>query len=187
MCQPHDFPIVLGVGIEIIWTKANKYLQWRGAILGRAGPHYRARMARETLLKWLESHETSRDKLFGQPITIVSFNRHSRVLLYANLPSSQQNHSFSLHRSEFLTKSCNLFDISGRFQWRKLMRNEFLFTVTGVKKMIWFWPLTRCHFQPRVTEGHKWLEMAPRRSKNRWIVLNIQWRWTMSFSFLNEV
>ena len=39
--------------------------------------------------------------------------------------------------------------------------NEYLFTVTGVKKMKWFLSLTRCHFQPRVTEGHEWLEMAP--------------------------
>ena len=39
--------------------------------------------------------------------------------------------------------------------------NEYLFTVTGVKKMKWFLTLTRCHFQPRVTEGHEWLEMAP--------------------------
>ena len=37
--------------------------------------------------------------------------------------------------------------------------NEYLFTVTGVKKMKWFLSLTRCHF--RVTEGHEWLEMAP--------------------------
>ena len=41
------------------------------------------------------------------------------------------------------------------------LRNEYLFTVTGVKKMKWFLSLTRCHFQPRVTEGHEWLEMAP--------------------------
>ena len=39
--------------------------------------------------------------------------------------------------------------------------NEYLFTVTGVKKMKWFLSLTRCHFQRRVTEGHEWLEMAP--------------------------
>ena len=39
--------------------------------------------------------------------------------------------------------------------------NEYLITVTGVKKMKCFLSLTRCHFQPRVTEGHKWLEMAP--------------------------
>ena len=37
---------------------------------------------------------------------------------------------------------------------------EFLFTVTGVKKMKWFLSLTRCHFQPRVTEYHYQLEMA---------------------------
>ena len=37
----------------------------------------------------------------------------------------------------------------------------YLFTATGVKKMKWFLSLTRCHFQPRVTEGHEWLEMAP--------------------------
>ena len=39
--------------------------------------------------------------------------------------------------------------------------NEYLITVTGVKKMKWFLSLTRFHFQPRVTEGHEWLEMAP--------------------------
>ena len=39
--------------------------------------------------------------------------------------------------------------------------NEYLFTVTGVKKMKWFLSVTRCHLQPRVTEGHEWLEMAP--------------------------
>merc|ERR1711951_86203 len=39
--------------------------------------------------------------------------------------------------------------------------NEYLFTVAGVKKMKWFLSLMRCHFQPRVTEGHEWLEMAP--------------------------
>ena len=32
--------------------------------------------------------------------------------------------------------------------------NEYLFTVTCVKKMKWFLSLARCHFQPRVTEGH---------------------------------
>ena len=37
---------------------------------------------------------------------------------------------------------------------------EYLFTVTGVKKMKWFLSLSRCHFQPRVTEGHAGLEMA---------------------------
>ena len=41
------------------------------------------------------------------------------------------------------------------------LRNEYLFTVTGVKKIKWFLSLTRCHFEPRVTEGHEWLEMAP--------------------------
>ena len=39
-------------------------------------------------------------------------------------------------------------------------KNEYLFTDTGVKKMKWFLSLTRCHFQPRVTEGPEWLEMA---------------------------
>ena len=29
------------------------------------------------------------------------------------------------------------------------------------QKMKWFLSLTRCHFKPRVTEGHEWLEMAP--------------------------
>ena len=29
-----------------------------------------------------------------------------------------------------------------------ISRNEYLFTVTGVKKMKWFLSLTRCHFQP---------------------------------------
>ena len=42
-----------------------------------------------------------------------------------------------------------------------ICKNEYLFTVTGVKKMKWFLSLTRCHFQPRVTEGHECLEMAP--------------------------
>ena len=37
---------------------------------------------------------------------------------------------------------------------------EYLFTVNGVKKMKWFLSLMRCHFHPRVTEGHKWLEKA---------------------------
>merc|ERR1711951_147337 len=41
------------------------------------------------------------------------------------------------------------------------LRNEYLFTITGVKKMKWSLSLTRCHFQPRVTEGQEWLEMAP--------------------------
>ena len=53
-----------------ICTKVNQYLKGKGVNLGRSGPLYRARkarMARETLLKWLESHETSRDELFGQP------------------------------------------------------------------------------------------------------------------------
>ena len=42
--------------------------------------------------------------------------------------------------------------------------NEYLFTVTGVKKMKWFLSLTRCHFQPQVTEGHEWLEVFIRES-----------------------
>ena len=37
--------------------------------------------------------------------------------------------------------------------------NEYLFTVTGVKKMKLFLSLTKAHFQPRATEGHEWLEM----------------------------
>ena len=41
-------------------------------------------------------------------------------------------------------------------------RNECSFNDTGVKKMKWFLSLTRCHFQPPVTKGYKWLEMAPR-------------------------
>ena len=32
---------------------------------------------------------------------------------------------------------------------------EYLSTITGVKQMKWFLSLTRCHFQPRVTEGHE--------------------------------
>ena len=39
-------------------------------------------------------------------------------------------------------------------------KNKYLFTVTGVKKMRWFLSLSRCHFQPKVTKGHEWLEMA---------------------------
>ena len=35
--------------------------------------------------------------------------------------------------------------------------NEYLFTVTGVKKVKWFLSLIRSHFQSRVTEGHEWL------------------------------
>ena len=31
-----------------------------------------------------------------------------------------------------------------------------------VKTIHWFLLLTRCHFQPLVTFGHSWLEMAPR-------------------------
>ena len=42
-----------------------------------------------------------------------------------------------------------------------LKRYEYLFTVTGVKKIKLFLSLTRRHFQPRVTEGHEWLEIAP--------------------------
>ena len=40
------------------------------------------------------------------------------------------------------------------------MDYEYLFTVIGVKKMKWFLSLTRCHLQPRVTQGHEWMEMA---------------------------
>ena len=39
--------------------------------------------------------------------------------------------------------------------------NEYLFTVTGVEKMKWFLSLMMCDFQPRVTGGDEWLEMAP--------------------------
>ena len=39
-----------------------------------------------------------------------------------------------------------------------LLDNEYLFIDNGVKKMKC---TLRCHFQPRVTEGHEWLEMAP--------------------------
>ena len=31
-----------------------------------------------------------------------------------------------------------------------------------MKTIQWFLLLTRCHFQPLVTFGHSWLEMAPR-------------------------
>ena len=34
-----------------------------------------------------------------------------------------------------------------------------------MKTIQWFLLLTRCHFQPRVTEGHSWLEMAPSESQ----------------------
>ena len=34
-----------------------------------------------------------------------------------------------------------------------------------VKTIQWFLPLTRCHFQPLVTFGHSWLEMAPREGQ----------------------
>ena len=52
------------------------------------------------------------------------------------------------------------------------LRNEYLFTVTGLKKMKWFLSLKRCHFQPRVTEGHEWLEMAPREGQKLFHFLN---------------
>ena len=42
---------------------------------------------------------------------------------------------------------------------------EYLFTVTGVKKIKWYLSLMRCHFQPRVTKGHPWLEIAPGKKK----------------------
>jgi len=42
-----------------------------------------------------------------------------------------------------------------------LQDNKYLFSNTDVKKMKWTLPLTICHFQPRVTEGHEGLEMAP--------------------------
>ena len=38
--------------------------------------------------------------------------------------------------------------------------NEYLFIDTGVKKMKWFLSSHEVPFQPRVTEGHEWLEMA---------------------------
>jgi len=41
-----------------------------------------------------------------------------------------------------------------------VLNNEYLFNDTGVKKMKWTLPLTRCHFQPQVTllvtKGHEW-------------------------------
>ena len=46
------------------------------------------------------------------------------------------------------------------FEFFSQSDNEYLFTVTVVKKMKWFLSLTRCHFQPRVTAGHEWLEMT---------------------------
>jgi len=39
--------------------------------------------------------------------------------------------------------------------------NEYLFKDTGVKKIKWTLPLTSCLFQPRVADGHGWLEIAP--------------------------
>ena len=39
--------------------------------------------------------------------------------------------------------------------------HEYLFTVTGVKKMKWFLSLRRCYFQSRLTEGYEWLVMDP--------------------------
>jgi len=38
--------------------------------------------------------------------------------------------------------------------------NEYLFNDTGVMKMKWTLPLTRFDFQPRVTKGCQWLEIA---------------------------
>ena len=60
--------------------------------------------------------------------------------------------------------------------------NEYLFTVTGVKKMKWIC-LSRSaissHKWPKVTTSCKWLWV---RSKNHWIIFVNQWRWTMSIS-----
>ncbi len=41
-----------------------------------------------------------------------------------------------------------------------------------VKTIQWFLPLTRCHFQPLVTFGHSWLEMAPRERQKPFHFLN---------------
>ena len=67
-----------------ICTKVNQYLTGKGVNLGRSGPLYRARkarMARETLLKWLESHETSRDELLGQPRLCMVLLGRFKILL----------------------------------------------------------------------------------------------------------
>jgi len=42
-----------------------------------------------------------------------------------------------------------------------LQDNKYLFSNTDVMKMKWSLAPTRYHFQPRVTEGHEWLEIAP--------------------------
>ena len=46
-------------------------------------------------------------------------------------------------------------------QYHRSNSNEYLFTVTGVKKMKWFLSVKRYHFQPQETEAHEWIEMAP--------------------------
>ena len=46
-------------------------------------------------------------------------------------------------------------------QYHRSNSNEYLFTVTSVKKMKWFLSVKRYHFQPQVTEAHEWIEMAP--------------------------
>ena len=82
---------------------------------------------------------------------------------------SPENDEFSqkllLLKSEniqFLDSVFSKLRQSGKFRKPVVKwRYEYLFTVTVVKKMKWFLSLTRCHFQPRVTEGHEWLEMAP--------------------------
>ena len=88
--------------------------------------------------------------------------------------------SFSkIHHEQLLNGEMNFFLMFEKLVVRKYETkwgNEYLFRVTGVKKMKWFLSLTRCHFQPRVTfQG---------RGKNHWIVLTNQWRWLMSFSSL---
>ena len=45
-------------------------------------------------------------------------------------------------------------------------------TVWLVWTIQWFLPLIRCHFQPLVTFGHSWLEMAPRESQKPFHFLN---------------
>ena len=58
--------------------------------------------------------------------------------------------------------------LRGLFLYKNSIMN-LLFSNSGVKKMKWTLPFTRCHFQPRVTEGHEWLEMAPsERGKDHW-------------------
>ena len=49
-----------------------------------------------------------------------------------------------------------ILSITTWFIKKEVCRNEYLFTVTGVKKIKWFLSLTT-HI---VTEGHEWLEMV---------------------------